>query len=196
MNAFVSAFSREISVMVWEDRHWSRAPCWRCGRIARLHWFFSCTTRLATICASNHWGPWMLVVVFSQLVADKWCDMWRIHRHVDCAWWLEIIWLWYLLCNIYIYMHCSAKRWCVLLRQRPPVVGFCPPYRRRWGWVSGSFLEQEPTSPPSVRGWVLARHPESSRIVGLGTSFYSQDEPWRRDTDGFIPPPSTIKSKG
>lgn len=123
MNAFVSAFSREISVMIWEDHPWSRAPCWRCGRIARLHWVFSCTTRLATICAYNRWGPWMLVVVFSQFVADKWCDMWRIHRHVDCVWWLEIIWLWYLLCDIYIYI-------CIVLQNDD--VCCCGSGRRWW----------------------------------------------------------------
>lgn len=86
----------------------------------------------------------------------------------------------------------------LLLRQRPPPVpvGFCPPRRRRWGSVSGSFLEREPSSPTSVPGWVVARPPQPSRTVELGTSFYSQGELWPTDTDGFIPLQSITRSRG
>lgn len=116
-------------------------------------------------------------------------DLMGIGLHLMARYYLAVV-------SVVWFMHCSPKRWCVLLRQRPPPVGFCPPRRRRWGWVSGSFLEQEPIFPTLVREWVLARHPDPSRIVGLGTSFYSQDELWPKDTGGFIRPLSMIKSKG
>lgn len=164
-------FSAQEMVMAWEyllsgDEH--RLDAAAAGSEDR-----SCTSRLATVCACNNRGTvdancgvsavrngqilWHVVDLMtggSHLMAR--CDLAPV----------SVVW----------FMHCSHKRWCVLLRRRPPVEGFCPPHRRRWGWVSGSFLEQEPISPPLVREWVLARHPELSRTVGLGTSFYSQGE--------------------
>lgn len=172
---------------------WRHAPFRFCGRIARpnavaapLDWL--------RVCARNNWGSWMLIVAFVLQEVDTYCDVENLmtsglHRmaRYDLA---VLLFVWF--------MHCSPKRWCVLLRQRrPPVVGgFCLPRHRWWDWESGSFLEQEPIFLRLVLEWVLARHPEPSRIVGLGTSFYSQGEHWPINTDGFTPQLLMIKNKG
>lgn len=162
-----------------------------CARVAGPNAGAAPLVRLR-VCARNDRASWMLIVGFAQRGADKYVEKlmtsgWHLMARDELA---GLFFVWF--------MHCAPKRWCVLLRQRrqPAVGGFCLPHHRWWDWESGSFLEQEPISPRLVLEWVLARHPEPSRIVGLGTSFYSQGELWPTNTDGFTPRLLMIKSKG
>lgn len=100
-------------------------------------WSWSSFSRKATI----NREPWMLIVAFFFFfAAQSGKIMWHVLDFQTCG--LHLMARYHLagLSSVW-YMHCSGKRWCVPLRQRSPVEGYCRPYRRRWGWVFGSFLE-------------------------------------------------------